>query len=190
MKHRKWLWLTLIYLLLCCADGGLTYYNTPDLKLEANPLVSKLGLGWGALFTANAIGLALYALLAWCYDTYYERIKPPHISAKGFWEYDAKLFYGENAKPVWLLYKFPKYWQPCWAMYGFAFAYSMILGRCIIIYQWLLHTFSISFPAYTALRRACPGSRLDVVVGVISCIILCFWWLYLDYRRNQSMEKK
>ena len=52
-------------LLLALADGGLTYWNTPDLTMEANPLVSKLGLGWGALAAANVVILGLLFWLAY-----------------------------------------------------------------------------------------------------------------------------
>ena len=49
-------------LLIHLADGLVTYVNTPDLKREANPLVSRLGLGWGALFGANLIGFVFIVL--------------------------------------------------------------------------------------------------------------------------------
>ena len=58
-KARFWI-LIAIYLLLAFADGALTYINTPDLSLEGNPLVAKLGLGWGALAIANVAVFALF----------------------------------------------------------------------------------------------------------------------------------
>ena len=48
-------------------DGLVTFVNTPDLAMEGNPLVSKLGYGWGALFTANLIGFLIIVLSSWCF---------------------------------------------------------------------------------------------------------------------------
>ncbi len=52
-------------LLIHLMDGLVTLVNTPDLSREGNPLVSRLGLGWGALFTANLIGFVLVVAAAW-----------------------------------------------------------------------------------------------------------------------------
>ncbi len=49
MKKLKFWILITIYVLLMLADGLLTFINTPDLSMEANPLVANLGLGWVAL---------------------------------------------------------------------------------------------------------------------------------------------
>ena len=57
-------------LLIHLADGLVTYVNTPGLEREANPLVSRLGLGWGALFAANLLGFGFIVLCAWCFCRY------------------------------------------------------------------------------------------------------------------------
>lgn len=41
------------------ADVGITFVVSPDLRWEANPLVSVAGLGWGALILANVAGVLL-----------------------------------------------------------------------------------------------------------------------------------
>jgi hypothetical protein len=58
VKKLKFWSLIIILILLVFADGLLTFFNTPDLSMEGNPLVAKLGLGWGALAVANIIVFA------------------------------------------------------------------------------------------------------------------------------------
>ena len=176
MKKYQWLWMTLLYLLLCCADGGLTYIHTPDLSLEGNPLVTHLGLGWGALFIANVLGLAVVAVSLW-WACHYQL---PLIRADGFWDYDAKLFYGENAKKIWLLYKLPKNWKAVGAWFGFALTPSLIIARIIVVLEWLSEDW---WDWYLALRRMIW--RTDVWAGILTFILFSMVWLWKSYRQNQ-----
>lgn len=117
MKKYRWIWVSALYLILCLFDGLLTYINTPDLKMEANPLVKYLGLGWGALFFANAIGLLIFILAArGMYSYQFEQIE-----AKGFFDYYMKLFFGENYKPSWFWYKFVKNRKAFWGMLCYSY---------------------------------------------------------------------
>ena len=88
-------------LLIHLMDGLITFVNTPDLKREWNPLVRIWGFGWEALFAANLIGFVFIVLATWYFGKY-EHISIP---SKNMFDYYMKLFYGENYKPIWVLYK-------------------------------------------------------------------------------------
>ena len=59
---KKFVLLTTLLVLTRVADIYTTYLSTPDLKTEANPLVSKFGLGWTGLLIAQVILLPFYYL--------------------------------------------------------------------------------------------------------------------------------
>ncbi len=178
-KSRSWIFLTILYILLCCVDGALTFYHTPDLRLEGNPLVAKLGLGWGALFIANTLGVLFYALTARAWGTY----QLPTIQADSILDWDAKLFYGESAKKSWLFYRLPKNWKPFWHLLGFAFMPSLILARIIVVLEWAIHDWSAW---YTVLRGALPLHRVDFWAGILTALIFAVIWMLIYYRKNQS----
>lgn len=50
------------------ADTLVTYHFTPGLDLEANPLASVLGWGWGPLLAVNLVALLAiaYCSIRWC----------------------------------------------------------------------------------------------------------------------------
>ena len=178
MKKHTWIYISALYLFLVLMDGLLTYINTPDLSREANPLVVYFGLGWGALFLANAIGFALFVLLArlaWSYER-------ESFEVVGGFDYYMKLFYGEGYKPAWFWYRWPKRQRPFWACAGFAVCIAEIVARAIIVAEWLTHTFDIEAVWWWRLRRAVPMHRLDVWIGILAAVILVLVWLYQGYR--------
>lgn len=103
-------------LLIHLMDGLITFVNTPDLKREWNPLVRIWGFGWEALFAANLIGFVFIVLATWYFGKY-EHISIP---SKNMFDYYMKLFYGENYKPIWVLYKHSKNWKSQFALIGYA----------------------------------------------------------------------
>lgn len=115
-------------------DGLVTFVNTPDLAMEGNPLVSKLGYGWGALFTANLIGFLIIVLSSWCF-CHYEYVKIP---SKSTYDYMMKLMYGENYKPIWFWYKFSKNYRAAFTWGGYGIYWAATAGAPIFVIGWLL----------------------------------------------------
>mgnify|MGYP000784189563 CR=1 FL=1 len=183
MKKLAWLWISIGYLFLCCLDGALTYYHSPDLSMEGNPLVANLGFGWMALFIANALGLLLFVLTLRITCTY----SLPIVQAKNWIEWDAKIFYGEYAKKIWLLYKLPKNWKVLFHAFGFAYAPAAIAARLILIMEWAVP----HWPAwYSALRHRLPLHRCDVTAAILVLLIFLVLWICLFYHRNQRVALK
>lgn len=136
-KHSKYRWIlySLLNLSIHLADGLVTYINTPDLALEGNPLVAKLGYGWGALFTANLIGFLFVMLMTWTFCRY-EHVPIP---AKGRFDYYMKLFYGENYKPYWCLYKFSTNWKSKSALFCYGLYWGVTVVAVFPVLGWILY---------------------------------------------------
>ncbi len=128
-------------LLIHLMDGFITYANTPDLKREGNPLVSKLGLGWGALFTSNLIFFLLLVLMTW-YAYRYEHIKIP---SKSPFDYFMKLMHGENYKPIWFWYKFTKNYRSTVAFVGYSLYWGLTAGAPAFVFGWIWYMLGFDF---------------------------------------------
>ena len=178
MKKYKWLYISGIYLFLCLMDGFLTYMNTPDLSQEGNPLVSRLGLGWGALFLANAVGFAFFVLLAYT-GWSYER---ETFEVTGVFDFYMKLLYGDGYRRAWFWYRWPKRQRPFWAWCAYTVCGGVIAGRAVLVAEWLATTINVNIAWWWRLRRTVPMHRMDVWIGILVAFILYIDWLYAGYR--------
>lgn len=126
-------------LLIHLMDGLVTFVNTPDLAEEGNPLVSRFGFGWGALFTANLIGFIAIVLVTW----YFCRYEHAKIPSKSVFDYMMKLLYGEDYKPVWFWYKFAKNRRAmlAWGCYGVY--WGMTAAAPVFVVGWLIRMLHI-----------------------------------------------
>lgn len=183
-KRLNWIIPSVIYLIFVLLDGLLTYINTPDLKREANPLVSHLGLGWGALFTANLIGAVLYVMAA----RYCTNYKTGFLPAKNFKEYRLLLFYGRSDKPLWPLYKYPTNRKASRACICYAVIYALLVARIVVVMEWTAVTLKINMSLYYRMRGMLPLRRLDVWMSVLAGISLYYYWVYREFKRSQRRE--
>lgn len=155
-----------LFLLLTVADMSVTYLGTPTLIMEANPVVSHLGAGWGGLIVSNLITLVIYAVLVWY--SYVIYILPPS-SATSWKEY---LKETDQYKPVGSFF----------AMVGYALGWSMIISRLIPVGEWLILLSPLSVDWYWSLRGAIPFGRLDLWLAIILTIVFCVLWNHRNYR--------
>lgn len=177
----KWVILCGVNLVLAVADGILTYWNTPDLSLEGNFLVAGLGFGWEALLIANV------AVFGFCvFTAYYSfvRYKTVVLKTKNIKEYISQMLYNRPDKFIWLFYKTPKNRKPFYAILGFAFCYSMILGRMIAILEWTAISFKMDLTGYCGFIRMFPFGRMDIVLILIALMILILLWFVSEYRKS------
>ncbi len=180
---KKFFILIAIDLILTFLDGFLTYYNTPDLTYEDNPLVTVFGLGWGALFLANFITFWLLFILG-----YYAFVKYQTITVKvnNRKEYISQIFFNRPDKIVWCWYKMPKNWKPTIAIIGYSYTYALIVARAILVFQWLLFTFRVDFDAYERFRSFFPLGRFDIAAAMICLICLCIYWVNNEYMKSKT----
>ena len=65
---KRFIFLASLLILTRIADAQTTYLHTSDLKNEANPLSSFLGLGWTGLIIIQIIGLIFLIYSLWVYS--------------------------------------------------------------------------------------------------------------------------
>ena len=182
MKKTKFWILISVYLCLSFADGALTYINTPDLSFEGNPLVAKLGLGWGALAIANIAVFALY--FATAYYNYF-KYKTVFTNETTYTRYWSQITF-DRPDMFWKGFiLFPKHWKPYIAAFGFCMLPAAIIARLILVLEWLATTFDIAgrYQYYYFKNTYCFG-RLDVLAAVVVAIAGIFYWFYIEYKKQ------
>lgn len=187
VKSVRMFWiLLLIYLLLMISDFVLTYIGTPDLALEANPLVSELGLNWGALFVSNFIYLLVYII-----SVYYSFVKyeSPDIQCENFKEYCSMLWHN---KPNQFLFKLPKNQEALFACIGYAYGISFIIMRLLTVSEWILYLSGNAFYKQLSENVELQGilSRLDTFLLIILFIIFISHWCHKEYKTNFISYRK
>lgn len=158
-------------LLIHLADGFITFANTPGLEREANPLVSRFGLGWGALFLANLIVFGFIVLCAWCFCRY-EHVP---LAASGVADYFMRLLYGEGYKPAWFWYKLPHNRRSLCAVCGCGLYWGLTLGATVPVLGWLLVMLKIHPIWWNSVW-------ISVGIGCIVCVFSMYRWSADGYR--------
>lgn len=165
-------------LLIHLMDGLVTFVNTPDLAREANPLVSKFGLGWGALFTANLIGFILIILATWWFGRYEYEIIP----SKSIFDYRMKLMYGENYKPIWIWYKFSRNYRAMFAWCSYGLYWGMTAGAPVFVIGWLIRMLGIR-PFWW------KDYWIAAILSMAAVVWATFRWMREGYRLSSKENK-
>lgn len=173
-KYR-FLRLSLGNLLIHLMDGLLTFFYTPDLAREGNPLVSRFGYGWGALFLANLIGFLFIVLCAWCFCRY-EHIS---IESTGVFDYFMKLFHGENYKPVWFWYKWSNNYRSMCAMLGYGIYWGLTAAEPVFVIGWIFDMLNV-YPSWWKSTWIATGIGMIVAFGCI------YKWITDGYRYSKE----
>ncbi len=181
MKKAKFWILISVYLCLAFADGALTYINTPDLSLEGNPLVAKLGLGWAALAIANIAVFAMFFAAA--YYSYF-KYKTIYTNETKFTAYCSQVVY--DRPDMFWKGLIPKHITPYIAALGFSGLYALIFARAILVFEWIYITFNETWwtNTYFVLRDKYCFGRLDIIVGVVVAIIGVFYFFYIEFKKQ------
>lgn len=177
---KKWIIICLFYLALTISDACLTFYNTPDLKLEDNPLLLIFPQNWLALIFSNLIVFVLFGLM-----TYYSfvRYKPIQVKTNCRKEYVSYLFFERTDKFSWFFYKTPKKFAPTLAVLGFCFGFTLITARIIVVLQWIAITFKTGIDFLYNLSLFFPLGRIDIFVGFFACLLFLVVWINNQYKR-------
>lgn len=182
-KSRK---VFLMYVILMLADGALTFYNTPDLRFEANPLVTRLHLGWGALITVNLI---CFVIIFFACRYTFDKYETVQADVPNLRSYISQLFYDRPDKFVWSFYKFPKNWKPFWALISYAGVYALCAGAVVRVLEWLAITVGLDMSVYDRFRSNVFFGRFDIVVGLICLIPLIYLWTRKEYKKSVFMQQ-
>ncbi|MBQ7379677.1 MAG: hypothetical protein IJW70_08405 [Clostridia bacterium] len=177
MKKVKFWILMSVYVLLALADGALTFYNTPDLSMEGNPLVAKLGLGWGALLVANLLGLALLAV-TFGYETF--KYKTIYTKEVKLTRYCSQIVYHRPDK-FWTGILI-KDFRPILAILGFVMPYALIAGRVIIVAEWVCITLRVPIDVYWRINQMLFFGKVEIFVAVAVAIALMLYWMNKEFK--------
>ena len=182
MKKAKFWILISVYLCLSFADGTLTYMNTPDLSFEGNPLVAKLGFGWGALAIANIAVFALYFATAYYAYFKYKTVFTKETKYIRYWSqitFDRPDMFWKGCILL------PKHWKPYIAAFGFSILPAAMIARLILVLEWLAITFNIDgIYRYNHWKSTYCFGRLDVFAAVIVAFFGIFYWFYMEYKKQ------
>ena len=166
-------------LLIHLMDGLVTYVNTPDLEREWNPLVRVLGFGWEALFIANAAGFVLVVFATW----YFGRYEHVSLPSKNMFDYYMKLFYGEDYKPVWVLYKHSRNRRSQLALIGYACYWGLTVGAVIPVVGWFWYMLDIRIFWW---HSAYLGAGVSLAVTYLALYL----WVKEGYQKQEKVSCK
>lgn len=179
MKKIKFFAAIITYLLLALADGGLTYYNTPDLSMEGNPLVAELGLGWGALAIANILTFVGFTLILYYYFFKYETVYTDETKLTRYW---SQVVYGRPDK-FWTGL-IPKRFGPFVAMLAFATIPAFIISRAIVVAEWICYTLDVDQSKYWAFERKFLFGNIHITVATVITIIAIIVFMYKEFKKQ------
>ena len=183
MKKIVFWTLMATYTMLVLADGVLTWLNTPDLLMEGNPLVAQFGLGWGALALANIVVLALVFGAGYYSFFVYQ---PRFNDETTFTRYISQLLF-DRPDRFWTGL-IPKHGKPYVAMLGEALLYACIVGRVVIVAEWLAVSFSWYWEPWRQWKSACLGHSY-LLPACLTALIVFMRWCYRQYRLNREHKK-
>lgn len=181
-------------LLLCVSflDVLFTYWGTPDLAFESNPLVYTMGLGWNALIISNIImvlvvtGLSYYSFV---------KFKPEVLPCSNEQEYYSMLYFNRPDNFKGALYKLPKgkrLWRYMLACAGETAAVCVVVLRLRCVLEWCMVLWNMpAFYEYSKIIEkisfVTPIGRFDAVLLVV---VLAVFTLMLWFHRQYSINKK
>lgn len=121
---KRFLFLASLLTITRYADLQTTYFSTPDLKTEANPLVSKLNFGWTELIFSQVVFLGMLIYFLWVYS--FKTVQTPIVDPKPSLSKFVSLFYFKDTKGFYrMFYKFPTNKNSL--LYSFGFILPILL---------------------------------------------------------------
>lgn len=179
------------YLVTIILDLLFTYFATPNLLLEGNPLYDQLNFGWGGMILINVITFIGYVAMS-----YYAFIKykPPFSKETDLKRYVAELNYGDPDGYVPMMWKLPKNWAPQTACLCWSVVCILPFCRMIIVLEWFIMLLGIRNAAteiFFTVVSLFPMGRIDIVLAIIGAWILSFVWIRKEFKQNlKEIEKK
>jgi hypothetical protein len=129
------------------ADLQTTYFSTPDLKTEANPLVSKLGFDWTELIISQVIFVGLLIYFLWIYS--FRTVRTPIFDSKLPLNKFVSLFYFNDIKGFYrILYKLPTNRNSLLYSFGFILTYTFIIWSFVVSVSTILLLINKSYRSF------------------------------------------
>ena len=184
-KKTAFLSLTIFYFLLTVSDLLLTFFATPDLSMEGNPLVQGFGMDWAGLIAVNLITYLVYFAMA--YYAYIKYKPPVSAETKDLKRYLADITYGDPEKAHNGMWRWPKYWAPQVACLCYSVAPALPFARLIIVVEWYLILKGIHAPLFFSIVAVFPLGRIDFFLALFIAWTLTFVWIAKEFKANKKL---
>lgn len=183
-KKTVFIILTTAYFLITVADLLLTFFATPDLSMEGNPLVVNFKMDWFGLIAINVITFVIYFVMA--YYAYIKYKSPLSSETDDIRRFLADITYGDpNVKSIGMT-KWPKYWAPQIACLCFSVSTALPFARLIIVAEWYLLIKGIYAPTFFDIVAIFPYGRIDYFIALFIAWALTGVWIQLEFRSNKK----
>lgn len=187
-KKTVFIILTSAYFMITAADLLLTFFATPDLAMEGNPLVVNFQMDWFGLIAINVITFIFYFIMA--YYAYIKYQSPVSKETDDIRRYLADITYGDpNVKSVGMT-KWPKYWAPQIACMCFSVATALPFARLIIVAEWYFIIKGIDASAFFEIVAIFPYGRIDYFIALFIAWALTGVWIQIEFMSNKKTIKK
>lgn len=171
-----------MYFIITVSDLLLTYFATPDLKYEGNPLVTNLEFGWTGLIIVNVITFSLYFIMALYAYIIYKSPKSDEIEVM---RYLADITYDDPNKISRGMWRKPKHWAPQIACLCYSVSTALPFARLIIVIEWILMITKTHAPTFFSIVAFFPLGRIDFFIAVLLAWGLSFKWIYSECNTNK-----
>lgn len=184
LNLKLWLF-SVVLILVRILDAYLTYVITPDLRYEANPLVSIWNHGWMTLFFVNIIVVLLCILLLY-YSMKYPSNSFPSEKDYSFKEFVSYYLYNDK-NAFHKIYFIPPYNRKSILSFcGFTFTRIFILWSIVVVIHNLGILFSETYRYYINLYRL-----WIYLYSLLIPITFYYFWIffrieYKKYKNNSS----
>ena len=165
-------------------DAYCTALYTPDLTMEANPLVSVLGFGWTPLLAVVG-GLTLFTVYAYWKRAFQPENIYPESGEYSLLQFNTYLYLGRKGHWSSMLYKLPGSWKRFVQYWGMFATPSLIWAGVISTIMWLLiNNTTWYMPEYHSVKL--------IYMLVVSSSIVAIAWVTsnarLEYRLSADQS--
>ena len=177
--------LTLFLIVTRCWDILATYFVTPNLEKEINPIVSIFGQGWIAVIIIQAILVAVIITINY-FSLFKIKSSYPSQRACSFKDFTAYYYFGEKENLIKMLYRFPKNKNVLIKALGYILPRALIVISIFISMSSTLLIVSDDYRKFYDLAK--PYYYIVVAAIVFLFSVLFFKTEYALYRKTFAEE--
>lgn len=161
-------------------DGLTTFYATPDLKYELNPIVRMFDLGWLGFLFLGVIFTALVIIMSY---KSFQRLGLFNIKSNSFKEYCSFFFFDKNIRYFEMTYVLPLK-KRFFVFIGQVFPLVLIYYSFFLIINntFIIGTYHVSFLNDFFLKIYKIHGLIVSVVPVVIFFLVSFLYLRKSYK--------
>lgn len=173
--------LTLFLIITRCWDIAATYFVTPDLEKETNPVVSIFGQEWIAVIIVQALLMSVIITLNY-YSLFKIKTSYPSQRACSFKDFIVYYYFGEKQNLIKMLYRFPKNRDVLIKALGYILPRALIAISIFISMSSTLLIVSDDYRKFYGVAK--PYYYIVMVAIVFLFSVLFFKKEYLFYQKT------